>query len=189
MDRNNTSTPSPIFKELLGDFVASLKKDKIFWEFITHYQQLTPFLYDEKNVKISSGYREWGLRAYHNIRIPIEPDIVYETTVPSQTKFCETFLAKLDILSKIIKRKDWGFADLTKYYGSFIRFYCEKNGIKLYLNPMIFRLWFGAFFATIGYLLTIIFLWIFISPYVAVICATFTTAVALAGYFSCIDFF
>lgn len=172
---------SYVLKQLLRDFFASLKKDKIFHKLITNSLPLTPILSKEEEIKENLGYGINKLMGDQIVYLSVNDEIVYKLNVSAGRWFCGNLSSQLHVLKyllaiSIIHNIN---ENTNEFLASFIRYYCKKNKIKAYYNPLMFRIWGGAFYAVLIYIAIISCLWCNFGIYVAFGFALFITTISL----------
>ena len=168
-------------KQLLRDFFASLKSEKLFGELIANSQPLTQCLSREYYLKEELGYRRLDnyLVLRPSVRVPINDKISYKLSFLENAQFCETFESKIHVLEAILADANVNDKTRAKFLRCFVRYYCKKNNIKAIYNPLMFKIWMGTFFATFAYLEMVILMLYFFGIHATLIFAIIITALSL----------
>lgn len=184
--KENKSKESPIILELIKEFFGALKKDKLFDKLLLNSTPITPFLTRENDFKLALSYHQNILECRRSVNIPVDSDITYRAYLPKKTKFCGSLMSKLDVLLLMLTHSERTIKQyIPQFVSSYVRFYCKKNNIKIYPNPMIFAMWFGCFFMIMGFLLILAFLWGVIGIDATIIYISIVFGAVLYGYLMC----
>lgn len=169
-----------VLKQLLRGFFASLKEDKIFHKLIINSSPLTPLLTEAEQIKKILGY-ENKLRISKIVSLSVNDGIVYRVNVLRGDLFCGNLPSQLDVLKYLLATSIIHNINenINEFLASFIRYYCKKNKIKAYYNPLMFRIWGGTFYAVLIYIAIISCLWCNFGIYVAFGFALFITIISL----------